>query len=73
MTLTSSRIHDEFKLIQDIMALCPGFGVPFNLYGMTLTILSDFGGATLCLINERSNQFALPLRHAVKYILRRYW
>ena len=73
MTLTSSRISDEFALIQEIISLCPGLDQPFKLYGMTLTVISDFGDATLCSINERGNQFALPLRHAVKYILRRYW
>ena len=74
MTPTSSRISDEFALIQEILALCPGFDQPFKLYGMTLMILplSDFG-TTLCSINERGNQFALPMRAAVKYILRRYW
>ena len=40
---------------------------------MTLTIIRDFGKTNLCSINERGNQFALPIRHAVKYILRRYW
>lgn len=73
MTLTSSRINDEFALIQEILALCPGIGQPFNLYGMTLTITPDFGSSKLCSINERGDTFALPLRHAVKYILRRYW
>ena len=73
MTLTSSRISDEFALMQEILALCPGFDQPFNLYGMTLTVISDFGGTTLCSINERGNQFSLPLRTAVKYVLRRYW
>ena len=73
MTLTSSRINDEFALIQELLALCPGLGMPFNLYGMTLTIIPDFGRTNLCSINERGNTFALPVRHAVKYILRRYW
>ena len=73
MTLTSSRISDEFALIQEIFALAPCFNVPFKLYGMTLTIVSDFGSATLCKIEERGNTFSLPMRHAVKYILRRYW
>ena len=73
MTLTSSRISDEFKLIQEICAVCPGIGQPFDLYGMTLTIVPDFGASTLCRIVERGNTFALPLRHAVQYILRRYW
>lgn len=73
MTLTSSRINDEFALIQEILAICPGLDQPFVLYGMTLTIIRDFGKTNLCSINERGNQFALPIRHAVKYILRRYW
>ena len=72
MTLTSSRISDEFKLVQEILALSPALDKPFQLYGMTLTIVPDFG-RTLCKIEERGNTFALPIRHAVKYILRRYW
>ena len=77
MTLTSSRISDEFELVQEILALAPALNRPFKLYGMTLTIIPDFGstdfGSTLCKIEERGNTFALPIRHAVKYILRRYW
>lgn len=73
MTLTSSRISDEFKLIQDILALAPSLHRPFKLYGMTLTLIPDFGRSTLLKIEERGNTFALPVRHAVKYILRRYW
>ena len=72
MTLTSSRISDEFKLVQEILALAPALNKPFKLYGMTLTVAPDFG-RTLCKIEERGNTFALPIRHAVKYILRRYW
>ena len=72
MTLTSSRISDEFKLVQEILALAPALNKPFKLYGMTLTIIPYFG-RTLCKIEERGNTFALPIRHAVKYILRRYW
>ena len=72
MTLTTSRISDEFKLVQEILALAPALNKPFQLYGMTLTIVPDFG-RTLCKIEERGNTFALPIRHAVKYILRRYW
>ena len=72
MTLTSSRISDEFKLVQEILALAPALDKPFQLYDMTLTIVPDFG-RTLCKIEERGNTFALPIRHAVKYILRRYW
>ena len=73
MTLTSSRISDEFKLVQEILALAPALNKPFKLYGMTLTIIPDFGKSALCRIEERGNTFALPIRHAVKYILRRYW
>ena len=74
MTLSSSRINDEFKLIQDILALCPGFGVPFKLYPqLELTLITSFGDARLFSINENGKQFALPIRHAAKYILRRYW
>ena len=72
MTLTSSRISDEFKLVQKILALAPALNKPLQLYGMTLTIVPDFG-RTLCKIEECGNTFALPIRHAVKYILRRYW
>ena len=32
MTLTSSRISDEFKLVQEILAKSPGFGKSFQLY-----------------------------------------
>ena len=72
MTLTSSRISDEFKLVQEILALVPALNKPFKLYGMTLTVVPDFG-RTLCKIEECGNTFALPIRHAVKYIIRRYW
>ena len=73
MTLTSSRISDEFKLVQEILALAPALNKPFKLYDLTLTIVPDFGRTCLCKIEERGNTFALPIRHAVKYILRRYW
>ena len=73
MTLTSSRISDELKLGQEIFARSPALNEPFELYGMTLTLIPDFGNSTLCRIEERGNTFALPIRHAVKYILRRYW
>ena len=73
MTLTTSRISDEFALFQEIMALAPARNVPFKLYGMTLTLIDDFGASTLCKIEERGNTFALPIRHAVNYIHRRYW
>lgn len=73
MTLTSSRISDEFKLVQEIFALAPALNKPFKLYGMTLTLIPNFGDSTLCKIEERGNTFSLPVRHAVKYILRRYW
>ena len=73
MTLTTSRISDEFQLVQEILALAPALNRPFKLYGMTLTLIPDFGKSTLCHIEERGNTFSLPVRHAVKYILRRYW
>ena len=73
MTITSSRISDEFALIQEILALAPSFNRPFKLYNMTLTLIQDFGSSTLLRIEERGNTFSLPVRQAVKYILRRYW
>ena len=73
MPLTTSRISDEFQLVQEIFARAPALNKPFELYGMTLTLIPDFGANTLCRIEERGNTFSLPVRHAVKYILRRYW
>ena len=32
MTITTSRISDEFKLVQEILAKSPGFGKSFQLY-----------------------------------------
>lgn len=74
MTLTSSRINDEFKLIQDILASCPGFDQPFKLYPALELIVRRDGfiegtiktaGAPTC--------FGAYARKAAQIILRKFW
>ena len=69
MTLTLSRINDEFKLIQEILALCPGLGVPFNLYNMTVVITLGW----VQVEHVEYDDLYPGLRCFVKYVLRRYW
>ena len=74
MTLSSSRINDEFKLIQDILALCPGFGVPFKLYPALELIVHQHGwvAATVKTVGEPT-YFGARTREAAQIILRRFW
>ena len=73
MTLSSSRINDEFKLIQDILALCPGFGVPFKLYPALELIVHQDGwvDATVKIVGE-TTYFGARTREAAQIILRRF-
>lgn len=73
MTLTTSRISDEFHLVQDILAICPGFNIPFHTVYGWMEIINDFGASTLCVLTDRNGKHIFPLRHIVKYILRMYW
>ena len=77
MTLTSSRISDEFKLVQEILAKSPGFDVPFMLYPNLALSVSKCGEV---LVAERTHREAtcanmqlFTTRQAARYILRRYW
>ena len=71
MTLTSSRINDEFKLIQDILAIA-AFGQFFNLYP-NLRVRVERDG--LVYVHEHNSGVirVMRTRDAARWILRRYW
>ena len=69
MTLKSSRISDEFKLIQEILALCPQLNVPFKLYDMTVLIVPGW----VRVMHADHDDLFPGLRCFAKYVLRRYW
>ena len=69
MTLTSSRISDEFALIQEIIRLCPGLNQPFKLYDMTLEIMPGW----VRVMHADYDDLFPGLRAFAKYVLRRYW
>jgi len=74
MTLTSSRINDEFKLIQDILALCPGFDQPFKLYPALELVVHQDGwiDATIKTCGVPT-YFGARTREAAQIILRKFW
>ena len=71
MTLSSSRNNDEFKLIQDILAVAV-FGQFFNLYP-DLRIRVERDGNVLVHEARSGLIHTMRTRDAAKYILRRYW
>lgn len=70
MTLTSSRISDEFKLVQDILAIAI-FGQCVKLYD-TLSITVRPSG-WIDLVERNQPVVTLRTRDAARYILRRWW
>ena len=74
MTLTYSRISDEFKLIQDILAICPGFDIPVKLYPALELVVHEDGwiDATVQIVGQRT-YFGARTREAAQIILRRFW
>lgn len=70
MTLTSSRISDEFKLILDIFHALPGFDIPFRLYPNLMINVHRDGHVDLV---ERDRQQHMTTRAAARYILNRWW
>ncbi len=75
MTLTTSRISDEFALIQEIMAKAPGFCTRFNLYpNLQLEIGQDGLIAWFETRGERViNAGCDTTRNVARRILNRYW
>ena len=70
MTLTSSRIRDEFQLIQEILAVAV-FDQCVKLYS-TLSIIVRPSG-WIDLVERNQPVVTLRARDAARYILRRYW
>ena len=70
MTLTSSRIDDEFQLILDIFHALPGFDIPFQLYPNLMLSVHRDGHVDLV---ERDQQQRMTTRAAARYILQRWW
>ena len=76
MTLTSSRISDEFKLVQEILAKSPGFGKSFQLYPNLYIAVHASGYVTW--FEEDKIEFDVVVgrdtaRNFARHILRRYW
>ena len=75
MTLTSSRISDEFALIQEILARAE-FGTAFWLYPTLKVIVHNDGWVD---VTERvgggspDRYWGDTTRNAARIILRRYW
>lgn len=68
-----ARIHDELALVKELFELAQNFAVPFSTPYGEMCFITDFGTATLCRLTDEKGVHEMPLRHIVKYILRRYW
>ena len=71
MTLTSSRIRDEFNLIQDILAIAI-FDQCVKLYNHLSIIVRQSGRIEL-IETDTGEVISMRTRDAARYILRRYW
>ena len=70
MTLGSSRINDEFKLIQEILSRAV-FGQLVRLYPNLSFVLHRDG--TMALYEDTGVCIITRAREAARIILRRYW
>lgn len=73
--MNANRIHEEFQLIQEIFAGCPGFDHTFNLYpNLQLQIGQDgWTTATELRNGQPVAQKFDTTRSIARWILRRWW